>query len=159
KRRLNVRLVASVFFAGVVVSVAVHFLHAFQVRRYATGLLYQAERAEQEGQYRQAINYLNRYTILVPDNAAAQAKLGLLMADYSSRMRAFHVLERAVRLDPANQKARRRLVQVAMNLERFIDAREHIEKYLLKSAPEDAELENLLGQCYIVGASETDARM
>jgi len=46
-----------------------HFLHGYQVRRNASGLLEQADRAEQEKEPIKALEYLSRYVGLVPADA------------------------------------------------------------------------------------------
>ena len=61
RRRLNLKLFAALLCAFLLMGVGVHFLHAYQVRRSASGLLDQATRAEEEERYADAAKLLNHY--------------------------------------------------------------------------------------------------
>ena len=52
-----------------------------------------------------------------------------------------------MRLDPGKSNVRREAVKAAMAVDRVPDARDHLENYLLKEFPDDAELLDLEGQC------------
>ena len=68
--------------------------------------------------------------------------------DYRARIEAYSMLERTLREDPERTKARRRLVDLAIRLGRYQDARQHLKESLLRDYPKDPELWDLLGQCY-----------
>ena len=55
-------------------------------------------------------------------------------------------LEQVLRREPERQDLRRKVARIAIDLGRFADAREHL-RLLLKSSPDDGELELLLGRC------------
>ena len=71
--------------------------------------------------------------------------------------RAFSRLENVVRSIPIGKTPRRRLVNVAMIMHRFSDAKEHLERYLLKKSPHNPELLRLYGQCQAELADYTAA--
>ena len=52
-----------------------------------------------------------------------------------------------LRQDPTRKHVRRRLVDLAIKGQHFPAAKEHLQQFLLKDAPEDPELWDLLGQC------------
>src|SRR6185369_15047992 len=66
------------------------------------------------------------------------------------------VYSRAVRVQPGRKEVRRKLVELAMELERFGDARPHLA-HLLESAPEDAWLELSLARCLEADREYSDA--
>src|SRR5262249_35652656 len=137
--------------ALVVMGTGVHFLHAHQVRRSASGLLDQATRAETEERYADAAKFLNHYLGYVPEDSEALARYAFALDKLPPapvvRLKTMLVFDQVLRLDPARTSVRRRLVSLAMELGRFQDAREHLQK-LLDGAPDDAELNELLGQCF-----------
>ncbi len=170
-KTLNLRLVIILGISTVVLSVAVYFVHGWQNQLNA-GFYYRqaerseerAEKAEKEGDLEaerkekmKAIGQLGWYLNLKPDDVEAGEKLGLLMADmafspdtgmvmWNMFSPAWIKLENVVGQEPDRTAARRRLIDLAMRIGRFKDAREHIES-LLKVSPKDAELWNLLGRC------------
>jgi tetratricopeptide (TPR) repeat protein len=147
KREFNVRFFALLIGATAFLAVGVHFLHGYQVKHNAKLLLDQALQAEEKGQLNQASELLSTYLIYVPDDQETLAKYGFLLDGMSGRnpalrVRAFMVLEKALRLDPDNQEVRRRAVQMAMDLGRYSDALEH-----LKFLPDDSQTKQWTGQC------------
>src|SRR5437867_3375940 len=137
-KRLNVRLVASLAVATLFFGLGVHYLHAYQVRRNASALLAQAVAVEDQGQPEQAVEDLALYLGLVPGDTDALAKYGLLLekvaTNHRARLRALSVLQQVLLREPDRAVVRRRFVDVAMKLERFADARDHLEM-LLHSFP------------------------
>jgi len=170
-RVLNIRLLAVllacvVFFGGIV-----YFVHSLQVPRIAHIFLREAdkaekraEQAEEEGNAGQAsrerlnaARNLALYVKLVPKNVDALEKLGMLLSELRHYGQAFDVLERVVRRDPARKQTRRELVDIAIAMRRFPDARAHLEKYLLADSPNDAELLGLLGRCQAAMTENAEA--
>jgi cellulose synthase operon protein C len=165
-RTLNVRLAAILLVFGVVFCVGVYYLHGYQVQRNAYVFKREAERAQARAEEaakekdvglersatRDRITNLGWYVRLVPDELDVVEELGLLLADTAQDSRtysqAFSTLERVLRQDPSRKNVRRRLVDMAMMGRRYQDAKEHLEQFLLKQSPEDAELWELLGQCH-----------
>ncbi|MBX6312993.1 MAG: tetratricopeptide repeat protein [Isosphaeraceae bacterium] len=151
RRRLNGKLLALLLVAVALLGAGVHILHGFQVRRNASDLLRQAKRAEAQGHLDQAVGFLEQYLAFEPSDTTALAKYGLMLDELAAtpqaHLRAFWVLDQVLRRAPERLEVRRRLVQIAMDLGRLSDARQHLE-VLLQHAPEDGELEYRLGRCF-----------
>src|SRR5438034_2732630 len=150
RQRLNVKLLGYALGTTVLFTAATHLLHGYQLRRNASDLVSQASRAEQEGNLDQATEYLARYLGFVPTDNDALARYGLLLdkqaTTYKARRRVFEVLQQVLVREPERDDIRRREVHVAMKLERFIAARDHLN-LLLQTSPADPELERLFGEC------------
>src|SRR5258708_38717763 len=81
-RTLNFRLLGFMMLGMALVSVGAYAAHEFQIKRHADVLLREARLAKERKDLPQAIDYLERYVVLVPNkNAAPMADLGLLQAD------------------------------------------------------------------------------
>lgn len=153
RTKLNLRFLACVLVVVALLGVGVHFVHGFQVKRNASGLLHQADKAKDEGDAGKELDYLARYLGFVPEDTDAQARLGVLIDEQGiknnalrARMQAFFKFEDVLRRDPGRSDIRRRQVDTAMALYKFSDALVHLQ-VLHKDASEDAELERLIGNC------------
>ncbi|HWB10156.1 MAG TPA: tetratricopeptide repeat protein [Pirellulales bacterium] len=147
-RTLNVSLLLILAVLVGAAATGIHFLHEWQLHRNAQFLLTLADRYEESDQPAQAVGSLRRYVVMVPDDTAALARLGLLQAKRHADAQAYVTLEQVLRREPTRDDIRRELVDVAMRIGRFTDARDHLEQYLLKTDRNDAQLLNLLGTCY-----------
>src|SRR5262249_44015218 len=151
RRRLNTKLFVCLLLALLVMAVGVHFLHAYQVRRGASGLLDQAAKAEEEERYADAAKFLNHYLGYVPEDTDALARYGFALDKLppvpTMRLKALLVFDQVLRLEPERTDVRRRLVTLAMEMARYQEAVDHLG-ILLKGSPQDAELEEVLGRCY-----------
>jgi len=170
-KTLNVRLVAILLGSALAFVAAVYFVHEFQVRRNAHVFLQRADEWQQKAEdardkgdlkaekkaYTEAMKNLGWYTNLVPDDVDAVEKLGLLQADLGDYDGAYSTLEKVLRQDPDRMNIRRRLVEVAMTIGRFPDAKEHLDTYLLPSAPDNGELLEMLGMCQIRASDNDEA--
>ncbi len=176
-RTLNIRLAAVLFVIVVGGAVGVYFLHRYQITRNAYVFREISEQAEQEAKEaaeqknfdaeqkanEQAIKNLGWYVALKPDDLDALEKLCMLLADRSDLFvankmpdtrvfgQAFGRLESLLRTDPARSKARRRLVDLAMSpaFQRYQDAKDHLQDFLLPESPKDPELLELLARCNV----------
>ncbi|HBI44281.1 MAG TPA: hypothetical protein DDY78_15730, partial [Planctomycetales bacterium] len=175
RRVLRLGRTAVVLAVFVVLAVGVHFLHAFQVTRNASVLKDLAEQAQQQADeakkagdadkadksLAKAADYLGRYLGFHPDDPDVLARYSLLLNELAKsplqKGRAFFVLEKAVRLDPARDDVRRKLVDLAVSIHRTLDAREHL-KILLEASPDDAELEYQMGRCEETDGHFADAK-
>jgi tetratricopeptide (TPR) repeat protein len=151
RRTLNLKLFVSLLLAILVMAVGVHFLHAYQVRRSASGLLDQAAKAEEEERYADAAKLLSHYLGYVPEDTDALARYGFALDKLPPapvvRLRTLLVFDQVLRLEPERTDVRRRLVSLAMDVERYPDAVPHLQ-ILLEESPKNAELEELFGRCY-----------
>ena len=114
----------------------------------------------EEKEIRSGINFLRWYLQLNPNDLDSQEKLGLMLAERSyvndlmkdSRMaqEAFERLDSLLRISPEKKAARMQVIKIAM-LPRFHrpqDAEQHLD-YLLNESPQDPQLLELLGECYV----------
>jgi len=146
-RRLNLRFVIVLLICGLAVGAGGYWLHTMQSHRHAALFLEQARQAKEDEKPQEAVGLLGRYLELAPDDTGALAELGLLLADLSQYRRAYTTLEKVLRHDPERTDVRRRLVEVAITLRRYSDARLHLEKYLLETSPGDPDLLESLARC------------
>jgi tetratricopeptide (TPR) repeat protein len=149
-RRINGKFLAHLVVGLVVLGVAIHLLHEFQVRREAGAWLRLARRAQEQGELSQCLNHLGRYLRYQPQDVDVLADYALLLRPRSTtvrqRVRVFNMFERVLLQLPDRQDVRRQLADVALELGRFADAQHHL-KILLAQAPDDGQLEHFLGWC------------
>ena len=164
-RTLNVRLVVVLFFAAVASIIGIYCLHSYQLRRNAYVYRDASERAIErakkagednnkvleEEEYREAMKNYRLYLQSRPEDTDVLEEYAILSADRARDVhafgKAFGRLEHVLRADPDRTPVRRRLVDVAMTLHRYQDAKEHLEEVLLKKSPGDPVLLSLYGQC------------
>lgn len=148
--KLNGRFLCLVLVAAGALGFGVHRLHAFQCRRTAPVLVEMASREEAEGRPGQALRLLGQYLLVVPEDADVGARHGLLFAKLArtpdERLQAFLALDQVVRRTPDRTDVRRRAAGLAMELQRYSEAEEHL-KTLISASPNDGELELQLGHC------------
>ena len=99
---------------------------------------------------------MRRYIGLRPDDTDALAEYGEILATEGSDTDAYQILEKVLRRDTTRSKSRRTLVDVALRLKRYRDAREHLQGYLLAESPKDSELLGRLAESQI-GMGEEEA--
>lgn len=151
--KLNVKLLVWVAALAVLLGLGIFGLHSFQTGRIARALLWQADHAEEEGRLDLTAKFLARYLELQPGEIEARARLGRILADPKmattprARQRALFVLEQVVTRAPDKHDSRRLLVRMAMSLSRYSSAQVHL-LVLLKTAPADGEVLDLLGQTF-----------
>jgi tetratricopeptide (TPR) repeat protein len=158
RRRLNLKLFAALLCAFLLMGVGVHFLHAYQVRRSASGLLDQATRAEEEESFADAAKLLNHYLGYVPQDTEALARYGFALDKLSPfpppalRLKTLLVFDQVLRLKPEKTDVRRRLVSLYMkpDVERYQEAMQHLKTLIegTQTKAELAEFEELLGRCH-----------
>ncbi len=161
-KRLNVRLLISLALATILLGAGIARLHRLQIKRNAGALIEQSNRAESKGDLIKAEEYLRLLLGYQPNHAAALAKFGLIRAararTVDDQIQTIRALEQALSVDPDRRDVRRRLVEVAMSLKWLTVAQTHLETLLgrhepgssdqgRQGAPENGELEYLLGQC------------
>lgn len=161
RRRLNFKWAAILTLVVAVLGGSVHLVHGYQVRRNARALLARGLKAEKAGDFGKAAGYLQRYLGFVPGDDEALIRYGQVLDRHArsprERLQPFLVLEQALRRQPGRHDLRRRLVEIAMEIGRFPDARIHIEALLKGSAADDAALERQLARCYAGEGNDTKA--
>jgi tetratricopeptide (TPR) repeat protein len=155
RRKLNPRFFLGLLVVVGLLAVGTRFLHGYQVKHHADTFLQQANREEEAGHLPETVSYLYRYLAYKPGETAVRARYGLLLdqlaATPQARWRALSVLEAVIGRDPNRADVRRRLVRSAMELaprepRLFAVATSHLNE-LRKAAPNDGELDLLLGIC------------
>jgi tetratricopeptide (TPR) repeat protein len=149
-RRLNVRFLALIMGLGVLLGAGAYLVHRHQLERTARVLLREADGALAKGGNAQAAQALERYLAIRPRDLDALARYGLVLDRLATnprvRLQAFLTLEEVLRRDPRRNDLRRRLVDIAMSLGRYSEARTQLE-ILGKSTLQDRALDDLRGQC------------
>src|SRR5258708_582964 len=99
-RTVNFRLLGMMLLGSALMSGAAYALHEYQVQRHADVLLREAGLARERKDWNEAIDFLERYVVLVPkNNAGPLADLGLLQADTGRAYEAYRTLENVLRQD------------------------------------------------------------
>ncbi len=153
RRRLHVKLLVALLAGSALALVGIHFLHGFQVKRQAGSLLTQADRAEDQKDYRGAIDYLRRYLGFQPTKTDVLARYVRLMAREDvattsrARLAALLVLESVLRQDPKRDEERRLVIDLALRSRLYKDAQDHLSFLLgLGTASNDKAADQLLAR-------------
>ena len=156
-KTVNVRLVAILLVSLLVFGSAAYVLHAFQIRRNAGVFLREAERAEERDDQVEVIRNLHWYVRLRPDDLDAQERFGLKLADLNQLVQASSILEGVLRKEGARNDVRKRVVDIDMTIHRWGDARQHLNDFLLKEEPENAEYLEMLARCQAAEGNDREA--
>lgn len=131
----------------------VYLVHRFQIKRNAGELLDLVAEAEAKGDSKRAVDLMETYLALKPQDAAAQARYGFMLAKRAKTLRtkfeAYEALEQAMRMDLTRLDVRRELIRIALAYGRYSDALEHLA-ILQETFPDDGELDRLKAQCYSI---------
>jgi tetratricopeptide (TPR) repeat protein len=130
--------------------IAVHWL---QSGRIARALLWQAEHAQEQGRYRHAARYLNRYLEFVPSDLEKRAELGSLLArpDVAVSARgvaqASLVLNQVLSEDPDRHELRRMLAKLLIRARQLDTAKEQLD-ILQKALPGNCTVAEVAGDWF-----------
>jgi tetratricopeptide (TPR) repeat protein len=162
RRRLNFKLIACLVIPAVVLSGAGYAIYRVQMRRNARALLEQAQRAHSAGDIRKAEESLRLFLAYQPNHPKALASYGLILASRANfrddLLKAFRLLERALRADPDRRDLLRRTAEVAMSLGNYAAAQNYFTTLLgrkepgaadqgARPAPAQGEIEYLIAFC------------
>lgn len=162
-RRLNVKL--TLWLVGITLFsvVGVHFLHGYQIGRNADFLLVQAENARKRGNAREAMKQYNQYLKHKDDPAGYSALAEVVVeiakdtdATRQDKLRAYNILEEAIRRHPDLDEVRRSLIDYTIQARRFGDALEHIQ-YLADKGKKDSELDLKVAMCHYYNGEQDKA--
>src|SRR4051794_12021431 len=140
KRRVNWKLLIGLFLGACLLAGGAYGLYVWKARRTAATLLEESRRAEEEGKYEEAAGRLANYLAYVPRDNEQRARMGLLLEQAGTpvtKAQAIGVFARVLRSEPRRTELRRRLVDLALALDRYADARPHLA-ILLRETPDDA---------------------
>jgi cellulose synthase operon protein C len=148
-RKLNTKLLLGLLLATLLTTGAVFGIHYFQYDRIAESLLWQARRAEEQGQIRRQARYLQRYLEFNPKDLQEKTHLAKLWAGEEfadsprERGKAVRLLDDVLSQGEDNPELRRLLVKAALEVRQFKMARNHLEKLLgrdfLKEPPDPSD--------------------
>ncbi len=162
-KRLNVKLAVWLIGITLVSVVGVHFLHGYQIERNADFLKRQAETALKNGKTEDAIKYYSQF-LKYRDEGESYSELARLVDEAANEsdakrrdwIRAYNVLEEAIRRHPDRNDIRRRLVEYTIQIRRIPDALGHI-KQLEDPNNVDPSLELLKARCYLRSGEDQKA--
>ncbi len=160
--RVNYSLLIGLLVGGVVCSAAMYGLWSYQINRNAGVLRADAEKAVEEGDYRQAVRYYANYVSVRRDDKPARIKLAEAYADLTEQDdvapeelgAALVVLENTVREQPDATALRQRLAEFYFRINRLQDAMAHLD-ILIEKEPDNVDLQVLRAQ-YLNRAREFD---
>lgn len=158
RRKLNLAFLSCLVGVIAVIAVITHLVHSHQVKRNLGAVLDRARQTEAAGEPDKTIGYLRRYLVDRPEDGEAWAWLARVMDESArrggNRLLVYEAFSQAVGLNPENDAIRRRAAALALELERWSDAENHLETLLKPTAgkaaltaPETADLEDQLGRC------------
>jgi tetratricopeptide (TPR) repeat protein len=159
-RRIKKKRLTFVLAAGVVLCVGLVLLYRHQVAKAPDAFLRQAHQAEREEQLALAVDYLQQYLELVPDDTEEWDRYTGLLEKVARgrlwRLDVFYTHERAVRNHPEAERIRRRCARLAVELGLWRDADHHLTR-LIKDAPRDPELLRLQARCEVGQGAQREA--
>src|SRR6516162_3770089 len=135
-RKINGKLLLGLLLGTLVLTGSVFGVHHFQYRRIAAALLWQAGRADEQGQAERQAMYLRRYLEFNPQDDTAKEKLARAWAreEFEGRpkvrARAVRLLDEVLNRDGNRPELRRLTVKLALELYNLKLARGHLEKLL-----------------------------
>jgi tetratricopeptide (TPR) repeat protein len=149
QRKLNVKLVLVLLGSLLVLSVAVHFWHGYQLRQNARYLLDRADRAMSERQLDAALIYYAQYLNFVPNDVDTVQKYAETMdaSGDADRVQVVLLIEQVLRAKPNEDALRIRLVHNLITLGRVAEAIEQLRS-VQSRWPDQAEIQHMLGWCH-----------
>ncbi|MFO0930463.1 MAG: hypothetical protein U0736_26120, partial [Gemmataceae bacterium] len=134
-RRINGKLFLALLLGSVTLTAGVFLVHYFQYHRIGRALLYQARRAEEQGQPARAARYMARYLEFNPGDLAEKANLARTWAgdafppNAKVRLESVRLMDEVL-LNEDNPELRRLLVKTALGVQDYKMARDHLVRLL-----------------------------
>lgn len=134
-RKINGKLFLGLLLGSFFVTGGVFAVHYFQYQRIGASLLYQARRAEEQGQQARAAKYLQRYLEFHPKDYAEKTNLARLWTSDAfppgskPRRMAVTLLDEILRLED-NPELRRLVIKTALENFDLPMARSHVQQLL-----------------------------
>jgi tetratricopeptide (TPR) repeat protein len=161
-RTLNRKLFLGLVLGTFVAAAVLFGVHLFQYQRIAKALLWQAGRAEEQGQVERVARYLQRYLEFAPRDLDARANLGRTLAsdyyagDPRTRQKAVNLLDSVLTADPNRPELRRVLVKTALEVNNLKAAEDNLKVLAVEAgltgdkmpARERGELEAMAGRLH-----------
>ena len=147
RRKLHIKRVVGILGGLFLLAAALFAVHRFQVQRNAYRLLELGDRAVEEGDYEKARTCYSHYLHYAPNDAdTAQKYAQVLDKTGGEPLALLNLMEQVLRLKPAENALRLRLVEHLIDLGRIPDALEHLKK-LIGQGGNQAELYHKRGWC------------
>jgi tetratricopeptide (TPR) repeat protein len=149
RRKVNWQVLGCLLLGVVLLGGGAAGLYFWQGSRTAADLLARSRLAEDAGRLDEAADALGKYFFYRPrdiEQLTRYARVQDRIGTPSARDWALLALEKVLRAEPRRDDLRRMYIRLALERRRFGDARMQVQ-VLLKEAPEDGELEHLLGRC------------
>lgn len=137
-RKLNTKLLLGLLLGTLATTGAVFGVHYFQYGRIAESLLWQARRAEEQGQVRRQARYIQRYLEFNPKDLNEKAHLAKLWTSEEfadsprERAKAVRLLDDVLAQGDDKSELRRLLVKAALEVQQYKMARNHLDKLLTR---------------------------
>jgi cellulose synthase operon protein C len=137
-RKINTKLLLGLLIGALFATGAVFGVHHFQYGRIADSLLWQARRAEEQGQARRQARYLQRYLEFNPKDLQAKAQLAKLWTSEEfadsprERGKAVRLLDDVLAQGDDQPELRRLLAKTALEVRQYKMARNHLEILLTR---------------------------
>lgn len=144
---LNYRFIAFFFLAVVLLVGIVHGIHTLQMGRHADSFLREARRIRDEGRPKDALGHYRRYTLIVPGDDEALTEYGEILLDVGVFDQAYFVISRSLAINPDQDELRLKLADLAILMQRYADAKDHLAILLDAKNGDDPELRARLGIC------------
>lgn len=138
-RTINAKLLLGLLLGTLLTTGAVFGVHHFQYGRIADSLLWQARRAEEQGQVKRQARYLQRYLEFNPKDVTEKAHLARLWGSDAfadsprQRAKAVRLLDEVLTTGEDSPELRRLLVKLALEVQQLKMAHNHLEKLLGKA--------------------------
>jgi tetratricopeptide (TPR) repeat protein len=139
-RKLNVKLLVGLVVGSVVFLGGIYFLHRWQVSRNANSLFTRAQKAEEKGEYDEAMKLYLRFVQHKKEDdrgwealaSAATKAADAPDASLTTKFKAYQLLEQTAAEIPDNADVRRQLVDFQISIGRYGDALTSLEPLIEK---------------------------
>lgn len=155
---LNTRFLIWTTSAFVLIGIAVHLLHESHSQKFTSAFLERARQLQTAGDSNSAAVFFRKYLAISDQDIDVREELGFLLADSAAvasddsqdsvrtlQFQAYMTLEQVLRSDPERAPARRRVIDLALDLGRYSDANSHLV-ILSAILPNDASVHSQLGE-------------
>jgi len=166
RRRINFALLFGLLALVAVLAGGAYGLRAYQKQRRAPILLKEAETAKAEGKAGRAVELLRLYLDIRPDDAGAWSEYAGLLADGADpnlrRDQVYAICVKALKLNEDDSALRRRRAEMALELGRFDDARDELNRLITDRADDPAgraEMEEQLARVEAADGKFNDAEV
>jgi len=150
--RIQYRFLMKLLAFLAVMALVLFGLHRFQLNRNSLQVLTQARKAMEADKPSEAIRLYNQFLGLRRDSAEAHVELGDILSKQGNPKGAMPLYESALRIDPKLNEVRESVVKIAIDMGRYVDAKETLSTYLIPNDRAKAEYQWLLGVCeYRIG--------